>query len=255
MRRRVVAATLALAAALTMLVAVAAHGAPATVHPRAAAAAVVRPAQVVTVRASSASTTSAVLEVWARTVSGYRRIAGPWPARVGYGGVGRPYEGSGRTPAGVWPLGPAFGVGTANPGTSLPWFTATSADAWGSDVRSPGTYNRHVRCRPGHCPFREAHAERLVRYPRAYRYAVFIGYNAPPRTVVGAGSAFFLHVGTGGPTAGCVSVSAARMVWLLRHLRPGAVVSVGVGGRAYAPLTVMGVEMPSPLMPGLQRSV
>ena len=196
------------------------------------------PPQVVTVRASSSRSTHAVLEVWSRQPrGGYRRVAGPWQARVGYSGVGRPHEGSGRTPAGVWPLGPGFGVDTRNPGTTLRWFTVDSRDAWGSDVRSPGTYNRHVRCRPGRCPFRESHAERLIRYPRAYRYAMFIGYNAPPHVVVGAGSAFFLHVGTGGPTAGCVSLSASRVVWLLRHLRPGAVISIGASTRAYTAIT------------------
>jgi L,D-peptidoglycan transpeptidase YkuD (ErfK/YbiS/YcfS/YnhG family) len=136
----------------------------------------------------------------------------------------------------VWPIGQAFGVGTRNPGTALPWFTADRRDVWAGDVRSPRTYNRRVRCAAGSCPFRESHAERLVRYRTAYRYAAFIGYNAPPKVVVGAGSAFFVHVGTGGPTAGCVSVSSARMVWLLRWLKPGAVVSIGVGSRAYAPV-------------------
>jgi L,D-peptidoglycan transpeptidase YkuD (ErfK/YbiS/YcfS/YnhG family) len=197
------------------------------------------PAQVVTVRASNSSTTYALLEVWSRRADGrYRREAGPWRARVGYSGVGRALEGSGRTPAGVWALGQAFGVGTRNPGTAFGWFTADARDAWGSDVGSPATYNRHVRCRSGACPFRESHAERLIRYPRAYRYAIFIRYNAPPHVVVGAGSAFFLHVGTGGATAGCVSVPASQLVWLLRHLRPGAVISIGVGARAYGPVPI-----------------
>jgi L,D-peptidoglycan transpeptidase YkuD (ErfK/YbiS/YcfS/YnhG family) len=192
-----------------------------------------------TVRAATSRATYAALEVWSRQADGgYRRVAGPWQARVGRSGVGHAVEGSGRTPAGVWPLGQTFGVGTRNPGTALPWFTADARDAWGSDVRSVRTYNRHVRCRSGTCPFRESHAERLVHYPVAYCYAMFIGYNPPPHVVVGAGSAFFLHVGTGGPTAGCVSVSASRVVWLLRHLRPGAVISIGVGARAYAPVPV-----------------
>lgn len=63
-----------------------------------------------------------------------------------------------------------------------------------------------------------------------------MGYNTPPHVVVGVGSAFFPHVGTGGPTAGCVSMSTSRMTWLLQHLRPGAVISIGVGPGAYAPL-------------------
>jgi L,D-peptidoglycan transpeptidase YkuD (ErfK/YbiS/YcfS/YnhG family) len=238
MRRRVVLIGMAAALALTSgVAATAASGSAASPRATAATAAVARPRQVVTVSAPSATATTARLAVYELDAAGrYRRVAGPWSARVGYHGVGRAHEGSGRTPAGVWPLGVAFGVGTKNPGTRLPWFTATSRDVWGSDVRSPATYNRHVRCARGACPLREAHAERLVNYPVAYRYAIFIGYNAPPHAVIGAGSAFFLHVGTGSATAGCVSVSRARVVWLLRRLTPGAVVSIGVGAKAYAPV-------------------
>ena len=223
--------------ALALAVGAAATAATGSAASPTAAAAVARPRQVVTVSAPTARATTARLSVFELDAAGrYRRVAGPWTARVGYNGVGRAHEGSGRTPAGVWPLGVAFGVGTKNPGTRLSWFTATSRDVWGSDVRSPATYNRHLRCARGSCPLREAHAERLVHYPVAYRYAIFIGYNAPPRTVVGAGSAFFVHVGTGTATAGCVSVSRARVVWLLRRLSPGAVVSIGVGEKAYAPV-------------------
>ena len=138
-------------------------------------------------------------------------------------------------PCGCAPSSRAYSARSCSP-AGFRWFTADSRDAWASDVRSPASYNRHVRCRPGACPFREPHAERLIKYPVAYRYAIFIGYNAPPHVVVGAGSAFFLHVGTGGPTAGCVSVSTSRMIWLLQHLRPGAVISIGVGSGAYAPV-------------------
>lgn len=197
-----------------------------------------RPAQVVTVRVTGRRATVAVLEVWARTPTGYVRVAGPWRARVGWAGVGRAREGSGRTPAGVWPLGTGFGVGTRDPGSRLGWFTVDSRDWWGSDVRSPATYNRHVRCRRASCVFRAAHAEHLGDHPAAYRYAMLIGYNRPPHVVVGAGSAFFLHVGTGGPTAGCVSLPASRVVWLLRRMKPGAVISIGVGAAAHAPLHV-----------------
>ena len=36
----------------------------------------------------------------------------------------------------------------------------------------------------------------------------------------GAGSAFFLHVAVGAPTAGCVSIPAAQLVRVLRWLAP-----------------------------------
>jgi L,D-peptidoglycan transpeptidase YkuD (ErfK/YbiS/YcfS/YnhG family) len=236
MRTRIAAATALAATALLVAVGLASPGEAALPVASTAPAAPARPGQVVTVRAASAGGTVAVLEVWARTPTGYTRVAGPWQASVGRGGVGRASEGSGRTPAGVWPLGTGFGVATADPGSHLGWFTADARDWWGSDVRSPSTYNRHVRCRSSSCPFRTAHAEHLVDYRRAYRYAMLIGYNTPPSVKVGAGLAFFLHVGTGGPTAGCVSLPASRVVWLLRRMKPGSVISIGVGSAAYAPL-------------------
>ncbi len=238
MRSRATLTTVAVVASVLVATGAATPGdaSPRPVPARAAQVAAARPPQVVTVKVRDRRTTYAVLEVWSRTTSGYVRVAGPWQARVGRSGVGRAHEGSGRTPAGVFRLGTAFGVGTRDPGTRLGWFTAGSRDWWGSDVRAPSTYNRHVRCARASCPFRTSHAEHLVDYPRAYRYAVLIGYNTPPRVVVGAGSAFFLHVGTGGPTAGCVSLPASRVVRLLRRTTPGAVISIGVGAAAYGPL-------------------
>jgi L,D-peptidoglycan transpeptidase YkuD (ErfK/YbiS/YcfS/YnhG family) len=191
------------------------------------------PEQVITVRSTSSTSTFATVEAWTRTSTGvYRRTFGPWTGRVGRSGIGSAYEGSGRTPAGVWPLGTAFGVGVVNPGTSLPWFTVDSRDVWGSDVLAPTEYNRHVRAvtplsRPGHY-------ERLANYSTAYRHAVFIGYNVPP--ILGKGSAFFLHATTGTATAGCVSLPDAQVTTLLRWLKPGALISIGVGWHAYEPI-------------------
>jgi L,D-peptidoglycan transpeptidase YkuD (ErfK/YbiS/YcfS/YnhG family) len=191
------------------------------------------PAQVITVKAASSTTTYATVEAWTRTSTGvYKRVLGPWSARVGRSGVGSAYEGSGRTPAGVWPLGISFGVGVANPGTALPWFSVDSYDVWGSDVLAPTEYNRHVRAqRP---LSRAGHYERLINYPTAYRHATLIDYNNPP--ILGKGSAFFLHSSTGTATAGCVSLPDAEITTLQRWLRPGAVISIGVGWHAYEPI-------------------
>jgi L,D-peptidoglycan transpeptidase YkuD (ErfK/YbiS/YcfS/YnhG family) len=191
------------------------------------------PAQVITVKAPSSTTTYATVEAWTRTSTGvYRRVYGPWTARVGRSGVGSAYEGSGRTPAGVWPLGQSFGVGVGNPGTALPWFSVDSYDIWGSDVLAPTEYNRHVRAL--HPLSRSGHYERLINYPTAYRHATFIGYNVPP--VLGKGSAFFLHATTGTATAGCVSLTDSQIVTLQRWLKPGGVISIGVGWHAYEPI-------------------
>lgn len=49
--------------------------------------------------------------------------------------------------------------------------------------------------------------------------------------VRGAGSAFFLHIANGSPTAGCVAIDQGSLQAVLRWLRPGAapVISIGVG--------------------------
>ena len=51
-----------------------------------------------------------------------------------------------------------------------------------------------------------------------YDYGAVIAYNTA-RTP-GLGSAIFLHVGTGGPTAGCVSLPVAELLKVLRWLNP-----------------------------------
>ena len=62
----------------------------------------------------------------------------------------------------------------------------------------------------------------------AYDYGAVIAYNTD-RTP-GLGSAIFLHVSVGAPTAGCVSLPADRLLEVLRWLDP-----------ARSPVIVMGV--------------
>ena len=100
-------------------------------------------------------------------------------------------------------------------------------DWWDEDVRSPA-YNtfRHVACgvQP---PFGGA-SEALWRISPQYRYFAAIEYNARP-VVRGRGSAMFLHVSTGHATNGCVSLPEARLVRLLRWLRPSAAPVIHLG--------------------------
>jgi L,D-peptidoglycan transpeptidase YkuD (ErfK/YbiS/YcfS/YnhG family) len=87
-------------------------------------------------------------------------------------------------------------------------------------VRS-SAYNtfQHVQC--GAPPLFGGDSEALWRISPQYRYFAVIEYNAHP-VVRGRGSAIFLHVSTGHATAGCVSLPEARLVRLLRWLRPSA---------------------------------
>jgi len=154
---------------------------------------------------------------WEHHGSGWTRVRGPYPATVGASGIGVAREGLSVTPAGVWPLTEAFGI-EPDPGTRLPYRRVTTSDWWVSDVRSP-LYNTAFHGVPGSCPFDETAGENLGAAGPAYAHAAVIDYNRSP-VVPGAGSAFFLHAATGGPTAGCVALALADLIEVLRWLDP-----------------------------------
>jgi L,D-peptidoglycan transpeptidase YkuD (ErfK/YbiS/YcfS/YnhG family) len=186
--------------------------------PRAAAVPARYPAgerQLITVTAVSHSTTFATFRAY-RIANG-RAVAvfGPWTARVGYNGIARPgkkREGDGRTPSGSYGFSFFFGV-RRDDGFLFPFRHAYRYDFWDDDPSS-SRYNEWVNARkhnPGQQP------EPMHQVP-AYDYAAVISYNA--RRVPGLGSAIFLHVGTGTPTAGCVSLPRSQLLRVLRWLRP-----------------------------------
>jgi L,D-peptidoglycan transpeptidase YkuD (ErfK/YbiS/YcfS/YnhG family) len=61
----------------------------------------------------------------------------------------------------------------------------------------------------------------------AYDHGAVIAYN-PARTP-GLGSAIFLHVSSGGPTAGCVALPAGQLVEVLRWLDPALAPRIALG--------------------------
>jgi L,D-peptidoglycan transpeptidase YkuD (ErfK/YbiS/YcfS/YnhG family) len=204
-----------------------------------AAAAVVH-AQVVTVSAPTATSTYARVEAWQLQPDGrYKRVAHFPSARVGSAGVGVAREGVSRTPTGRYSLNQPFGI-KPNPGVSTSYFKVDRNDVWTGSTGS--VINQHRRCAPGTCPAGYGQFERLINYPGSYDYAAFIAYNAPAPygtgAVRGRGAAFFLHVKGSRPTGGCVAVSAAQMVWLLRWFRSAAapIIAIGVGNAAYNPI-------------------
>ncbi|MEV6278614.1 L,D-transpeptidase family protein [Nocardia sp. NPDC051832] len=182
--------------------------------------------QVVTVRAADSSSTTAVLEAWDRQGGSWIRVLGPFPAFVGAEGVGAAREGVARTPAGVWALGHAFGNRPSN-GTRLPYRQVTPWDWWVGDSRSL-LYNMPFLCPPGLCPFDERASERLGAVGSAYDRAVVIDYNRWP-ALPGKGSAFFLHVATGEPTAGCVAIAAPDLDAVMRWLDPAERPVIAIG--------------------------
>ncbi|WP_448616275.1 L,D-transpeptidase family protein [Modestobacter sp. URMC 112] len=182
--------------------------------------------QVVTVVADHPGATTGRLVAWERRGTGWTPVLGPVPAQLGASGVGAASEGSTRTPAGTFTLSESFGR-AGNPGTALPYRQVDGSDWWVSDVRSP-LYNQYARCAPGSCPFDESAGENLWAQGAVYDHAVVIDYNRRG-TTPGAGSAFFLHVSNGRPTAGCVAVDRGSLVTLMRWLDPARQPLIAIG--------------------------
>jgi L,D-peptidoglycan transpeptidase YkuD (ErfK/YbiS/YcfS/YnhG family) len=212
MRKVKVARALGAAATLTVLAAEVTAG-PARAAP--AAAAQVR--QLITVTAASHRTTYATFRAYQVTGAKKVLVFGPWTARVGYHGIalaGRKREGDGKTPSGTYGFSFFFGV-HPDPGVAFTYRHAYTYDYWDDDSRST-RYNEWVDARkfsPG------AYPEPMHNVP-VYDYAAVIAYNTA--RVPGRGSAIFLHVGTGGDTAGCVSLPVRQLLRVLRWLRPAS---------------------------------
>jgi L,D-peptidoglycan transpeptidase YkuD (ErfK/YbiS/YcfS/YnhG family) len=172
--------------------------------------------QAVVVTAPRYGATEGTLSAYERAGGGWRRVFGPWPAYVGTRGIAPPgdkREGDGRTPSGVYGFDFFFGV-EPDPGVKFPYRRVTSRSiVWDDDPASP-LYNTWVdldRQQAGTTP-------EPMYNPPAYNHGAVIAYNTartPP-----LGSAIFLHVSTGGPTAGCVSLPEPQLVEVLRWLDP-----------------------------------
>jgi L,D-peptidoglycan transpeptidase YkuD (ErfK/YbiS/YcfS/YnhG family) len=187
--------------------------------------------QLVTVVTVDRSSTRGSLQLWRKSGGCWRAVDGPWSAWVGERGVSRNRrEGDRTTPAGVFGFGRVMYGVAPNPGVHYRYRRIVCGDWWVEDPRSPD-YNqfRRVGCgvRP---PFRVTTGD-MSESPRAYRHLAFIRFNTDP-VVPGRGSGIFLHATTGRPTIGCVSLPLARLVRVLRWLRPASEPRIAIGTRA-----------------------
>jgi L,D-peptidoglycan transpeptidase YkuD (ErfK/YbiS/YcfS/YnhG family) len=174
--------------------------------------------QVITVVAGSTSSTTATLQAWDKLGSGWTPHGAAITAHVGSAGLStHPSESVSATPIGSFALNRAFGY-DANPGTALSYHQTTSADWWIS--QEGPLYNTMQTCSSS-CAFTQGDPnEHLSTTRPQYAYAVVIEYNTTPPIVAGAGSAFFLHVTDGAPTAGCVAIPQANLVSIMQWLNP-----------------------------------
>jgi len=180
--------------------------------------------QVVVVSAVRAGATTATLTAYDGDGDDRRVVFGPWTAYVGRAGiaaVGEKREGDGRTPSGTYAFEFMFGV-DPDPGVRLPFRRVTGPNiVWDDDPASP-QYNQWVdtdRADAG------ANPEPMYVRPQ-YNLGAVIAYN-PARTP-GLGSAIFLHVSAGRPTAGCVALPSAQLRQLLLWLDPARSPAIAV---------------------------
>ena len=166
----------------------------------------------------------AKLDVYQRTAAGWQPVAAGIDAWIGANGMApQTHDGQMKTPMGVFSLDFAFGT-APNPGGGLPYVQVGPNHWWDGDMKSP-TYNTMQVCEKSRCAFDTdpASGTENLEIPQ-YVHAVVMGVNKA--RVPGNGGAFFLHATDGGPTAGCVAIDDAKLVEIMRWLRPGAVIAI-----------------------------
>lgn len=184
--------------------------------------------QVITVVAPAESDTQGTVQAWRKVDGRWRRVGASVPAWLGTEGMTtHPSEQRSATPMGSYRLTQAFGH-DSNPGTALPYVHTDPADWW---ISQPGPlYNTMQHC-AAKCAFLQGDPnEHLYDETPFYNYAVVIDYNRSP-VRPGAGSAIFLHVTVGAPTAGCVSIEQSQLVRIMRWLQPSRHPRILIGTR------------------------
>ena len=146
------------------------------------------------------------------------------PVALGRGGIkANKIEGDGGTPRGAFRPRQLWWRADRHirPRTKLPARSISAADAWCEDPTSRH-YNRPIRLSDG------APGDRLKRADHLYDFVVEIDHNSRPR-IKKRGSAVFLHLARPGfqPTAGCVALTRAAMLRLLKRLGKSTRIEIG----------------------------
>ena len=176
--------------------------------------------QIIVVTAPTWTSTSGSLTTYEKVDGQWRIVQAALPTRLGRGGFSADHhEGDGTTPAGSFPVTGIMGR-QPDPGVRFHYRQLVPGDCWVSDATSPA-YNQLVGASPCAKPNEDMYAIGVG----PYRYLATVGYNVEP-IVPGLGSAIFLHrhqydsAGRTVPTSGCVSLSEADLLAVLRWLDP-----------------------------------
>lgn len=122
-------------------------------------------------------------------------------------------EGDGKSPAGIFRLGPAFGQ---LPASKMDYLSITS-DMEAVDDPDSRFYNQIVkRGETANCDWKSS--EKMAEIP-LYELGLIVHHNFP-HPLPGAGSAIFMHIWSGAQTgtAGCTAMSRKNLAWLLSWL-------------------------------------
>jgi L,D-peptidoglycan transpeptidase YkuD (ErfK/YbiS/YcfS/YnhG family) len=178
--------------------------------------------QVIEIASNGMRTTHATARTYRLAGERWRLVHTAMPARLGWAGLSHAttrVAGDGTTPIGDY--GFVFDFGSRpDPGIDgFEWRRLRRGDCWAG---TQADYNRWVQ----RSPCAPEDEDLWLNAGLAYRYAAVIDFNyADP--AYGRGSGIFLHVGTHGPTEGCVSLPEADLLGVLRWMRPGARILIG----------------------------
>ena len=162
-----------------------------------------------------ASGTSCTLTMLNKNTNGTWHQLLTTSGNVGQNGIGDVTEWNRKTPVGVYGFCEAFGI-YSNPGTKLNYTKVDSTYYWVDDVNS-AYYNRFVTTKT--TPVSWSSAEHIIDYTGCYQYCLALDFNK--ECVPGAGSAIFLHAGSGSPTLGCIAVPLSQMKKIMQYVIPG----------------------------------
>ena len=195
-----------------------------------------RARQVVTLTASSWSTSRGTAVAWQRQGRTWRVVRGPFSVRLGRHGLTMPDRVRhlrGKTPVGTFRPATVMGL-SRDPGTQQRYRRLDRDDHWPFDPRDPSTYNVFQPDRGAKATWNPALDERWSAHRSRYSYAMVMRYNLPSRVVRSARygqqtatkpadvrkGSFVVHVGDPMGKQGWVSMPRARMRWLLTWMRP-----------------------------------
>ncbi len=177
----------------------------------------------------------AQLTAYVRTEHGWEMDLFPWRGRLGSKGLawGRGIhpppadglmkrEGDGRTPAGAFRVGDAYGYAESiRRHPKLTYHVITPRDLWVEDSSSPD-YNRHLKLdREPATPWEKK--QQMRQNDSAHRLKLFIAHNAAPDIKPEMGSAIFFHVWRDDgarATAGCTVMPFDNLSQLIQWVDP-----------------------------------